>query len=91
MAIEKSEFVSMSEVGERLDKSERSAYRAVKRGEIPSFRVGRRWFVPRQSFESLMSGDRDAIDAQIIAAAHLRLVARRAVVGVKDLANRNQD
>ncbi len=52
------DLVPISEVGDRLGISLRAAYRASARGDVPSFRVGRRWFVPRKSFDSLLRGDR---------------------------------
>ena len=52
------DLVTMAEVGERLGVSIRSAYRAVAQGDVPTFRIGRRWFVPREAFEALLRGDR---------------------------------
>ena len=52
------DFVSWEEIGARLKKSTRSSYRAAERGDIPSFRIGNRWYIPRESFEALLRGDR---------------------------------
>jgi excisionase family DNA binding protein len=36
--------------------SDKSAYEAVRRGEIPSIRIGRRILVPRQALEDMLAG-----------------------------------
>ena len=37
--------------------SRNGAYEAVKRGEIPSIRIGRRILVPRIAFEKMLNGE----------------------------------
>lgn len=37
--------------------SRQSAYEAVRRGEIPTVRLGRRILVPREKFLRMLSGD----------------------------------
>jgi excisionase family DNA binding protein len=49
--------VSVREAGALLGLSERSAYRAVERGEIPSLRVGRRLMVPTARLRQLLGLD----------------------------------
>ena len=60
---DKNEKVGWGEMAERLGTSERSAMRAVERGEIPSFPIGRRRIVPRILFEKMMRGELIAIEA----------------------------
>ncbi|MCX4093657.1 helix-turn-helix domain-containing protein [Nocardia sp. alder85J] len=43
---------SVEEVAELLGLSRGNAYRAVRAGEIPAKRVGRRWLVPRKVFHA---------------------------------------
>lgn len=43
---------TVEEVGELLGLSRGNAYRAVRAGEIPAKRVGRRWVVPRGVFHA---------------------------------------
>lgn len=57
------EKVEWGEMAERLGTSERSVMRAVERGEIPSFSIGRRRIVPRALFERLMRGELIAVGA----------------------------
>jgi excisionase family DNA binding protein len=49
--------VSVREAGLLLGLSERSAYRAVGRGEIPVLRVGRRLMVPTARLRQLVGID----------------------------------
>ena len=51
-----SELVSIAEIASRLECSRSSAYRGCARGEIASFRIGGRVFVPREPFERMMAG-----------------------------------
>jgi excisionase family DNA binding protein len=37
-------------------------YASIKRGEIPSLRVGRKIFIPRAAFESFLRGERASGD-----------------------------
>jgi len=58
-----SENVPMREVAERLGVCLRVAYQAAERREIPgAFRVGRRWVVPRVSFEAALGSSEISSD-----------------------------
>jgi excisionase family DNA binding protein len=39
-----------------------TAFAAVRDGTIPAVRIGRRWLIPRNSLEGLLSNARAAID-----------------------------
>ncbi|KZM68086.1 helix-turn-helix domain-containing protein [Nocardia terpenica] len=43
---------TVEEVAELLGLSRGNAYRAVRAGEIPAKRIGRRWVVPRSAFHA---------------------------------------
>ena len=47
---------TVTEAAELLGISRSSAYGCVRRGEIPSLRLGRRVVVPRRAFEALLDG-----------------------------------
>lgn len=49
---------TVTEVAELLGISRSSAYRCVRRGEIPSLTLGRRVVIPRRAFEALLDGAR---------------------------------
>jgi excisionase family DNA binding protein len=46
-------------VGQQLGISRAFAYEAVRRGEIPSIRIGRRVLVPRVALDRLVNGPSD--------------------------------
>ena len=46
--------LSVEEVAEVLGIGRNSAYEAIRRGEIPALRLGRRLVVPRQALERLL-------------------------------------
>lgn len=46
--------ISVERAGEILGISRRSAYRAAARGELPTFKVGRRRLVPTQRLLTLL-------------------------------------
>ncbi|WP_216911504.1 helix-turn-helix domain-containing protein [Nocardia noduli] len=46
---------TVEEVAQLLDLSRNNAYRAVRDGEIPAKRVGRRWVVPRELFHQWLN------------------------------------
>jgi len=48
--------VSVEEAGEILGCSRNTAYEAVRRGEIPVIRIGKRLLVPKAALERLLSG-----------------------------------
>lgn len=43
---------TVEEVAHLLDLSRNNAYRAIRDGEIPAKKVGRRWVVPRKTFHA---------------------------------------
>ena len=47
---------TVQEAGQRLGLGRVSAYRAVRRGEIPVLRFGRRLVVPKRAIERLLEG-----------------------------------
>jgi excisionase family DNA binding protein len=47
--------ISVSEAAERLGISRNLAYEAVRRGDIPTIRIGKRFLVPVAAFERLIS------------------------------------
>lgn len=55
MINEKKEVLTIEETGQLLGISRNSAYEAVRRGEIPVIRIGRRCLVPRVAFEELLA------------------------------------
>jgi excisionase family DNA binding protein len=50
------EVLSVEEAGQVLRISRQSAYQAVRAGEIPSVRIGRRVLVPRHALLALLDG-----------------------------------
>jgi excisionase family DNA binding protein len=49
--------LTVEEVAATLGISRAFAYEAVRRGEIPSIRIGRRVLVPRAALKRLLDGD----------------------------------
>ncbi len=49
--------LTVEEAAKILRISRNSAYEAVKRGDIPSVRIGRRVLVPRTSLEKMLRGE----------------------------------
>jgi excisionase family DNA binding protein len=49
--------VSVEEAGRILGCSRNSAYEAVKRGEIPVVRIGKRLLVPKSALERMLNGE----------------------------------
>ncbi|QIS00941.1 helix-turn-helix domain-containing protein [Nocardia brasiliensis] len=43
---------TVQEVADLLGMSRNNAYRAINDGEVPAKRVGRRWVVPRKTFDT---------------------------------------
>ena len=56
-AAEQPTVLTVDQVAHRLGVSRDTVYRAAKRGEVPSIRVGRRLLVPADAFERLMRGE----------------------------------
>ncbi len=52
--------MTVEEAAEALRISRTGAYEAVKRGEIPSIRIGRRVLVPRIALEKMLRGETEA-------------------------------
>jgi excisionase family DNA binding protein len=46
---------TVEEAGQRLGLSRPSAYLAVKRGQIPIIKVGRRFLVPKAALEKMLA------------------------------------
>ena len=55
--VSESEVVPTPEIARRLNSSERTAQRAISRGDIPSVQFGRRKVVLRAVFEHFMRGE----------------------------------
>jgi excisionase family DNA binding protein len=49
--------MTVVEAGKALDLSRNAAYEAVRRGDIPHIKIGRRLLVPRAALERLLSGE----------------------------------
>ena len=56
---------TVEEAARRLGLSRNGAYEAVKRGEIPSIRIGRRVLVPRAAFEHMLEQGTPLRDADL--------------------------
>lgn len=50
-----SEAISVEQLADRLGIGRNQAYDAVRSGLIPALRIGRRWVIPRASFERLLA------------------------------------
>ena len=53
---EKKLTLTVPEAAQRLGIGRNAAYQGVRRGEIPSIRVGNRLLVPKRAFDDLLSG-----------------------------------
>lgn len=54
--------ISLEHAGQILGVSRRTAYRAAARGQIPSIRIGRRWFVPTARLLELLGLSPEDVD-----------------------------
>lgn len=54
--------LTVEEAAEILGLSRAFAYEAVRRGEIPSIRIGRRVLVPKAALNRLLSGEQESLD-----------------------------
>jgi excisionase family DNA binding protein len=54
--------ISLEQAGELLGVSRRTAYRAAARGQIPTIRIGRRWFVPTARLLDLLGLTPEDVD-----------------------------
>lgn len=52
------QVLSVEEAARALGLGRNSAYQAVRRGEIPVIRIGRRLVVPKAALERLLAGER---------------------------------
>ena len=50
--------LTVPEAAQQLGIGRNAAYQGVRRGEIPSIRVGNRLLVPKRAFDELLSGRR---------------------------------
>ncbi len=57
VTISEQHVLTVEEAAKILRISRNSAYEAVKRGDIPSVRIGRRVLVPRTSLEMMLRGE----------------------------------
>ena len=55
--------LTVEEAAEALRISRQSAYQAVRNGEIPTVKVGRRILVPRQQLEEMLAGRPEGVDS----------------------------
>jgi excisionase family DNA binding protein len=51
---EQREVYTVEQAGARLGLSKNSAYEAVKRGDIPSIKIGRRILIPKLAFDRML-------------------------------------
>ena len=49
--------LTVDETAKLLGISRGSAYQAVRRGEIPTIRIGRRFLIPRARLMAMLAGD----------------------------------
>ena len=54
--------ISLEQAGDLLGVSRRTAYRAAQRGQIPTIRIGRRWFVPTARLLELLGLSLEDVD-----------------------------
>jgi len=53
---ESQDVITVERAAKRLGISRNSAYEAVRRGEIPSLRIGRRYVIPLPMWEAFLAG-----------------------------------
>jgi|TARA_R100000501_G_C2629350_1_gene124043 excisionase family DNA binding protein len=53
---------TVNETAEILGISRESAFKAVKNGDVPSFRIGKRILIPRIALEALLNSGADKED-----------------------------
>jgi excisionase family DNA binding protein len=51
------ETTTIEAAAKRLKIGRNQAYEAAARGELPAFRIGRRWIVPLAALDRLLRGD----------------------------------
>jgi excisionase family DNA binding protein len=50
------ETVTVDEAARRLGLGRNATYEAVRRGEVPAIRIGKRWLVPSVALDRLLLG-----------------------------------
>ncbi|MEZ4552512.1 MAG: helix-turn-helix domain-containing protein [Dehalococcoidia bacterium] len=55
--------MSIEDAAKELGIGRQLAYDAVRRGEIPSIRIGRRVLIPREGFERMLAGSGTEVSA----------------------------
>ena len=60
MQQEKKRALSVLETSQALGMGLRSTYKAVRNGDLPAVRVGKRWLVPVAGIERLLNGGNTA-------------------------------
>ena len=73
--------LTVAEAARELGVSRNTAYDAVRRGEIPSIRIGRRILVPRRRLEDLLESGTDDAAPFETPAVHSGLVRERTSPG----------
>ena len=53
----KGESTTIEEAAKRLNIGRNQAYEAARSGQLPAFRIGRRWIVPTGALDRLLSGE----------------------------------
>jgi excisionase family DNA binding protein len=51
------DVITLEEVAARLGIGRNQAYEAVQAGKIPALRFGRRWLIPRATFDRMLTGE----------------------------------
>lgn len=64
MKKERRKTLNVDEVAQLLGIGRTLAYQAVRRGEIPSIRIGNRYLVPKAALEAVISGEKPLSDDQ---------------------------
>jgi excisionase family DNA binding protein len=55
--VAKRRTLTVEEAAQRLGIGRNAAYLGVQRGEIPAIRLGRRWLVPTDRLDRLLTGE----------------------------------
>jgi excisionase family DNA binding protein len=58
------ETTTIEQAAKRLKIGRNQAYEAAARGEIPAFRIGRRWIVPVAALDRMVRGEAAAATAE---------------------------
>jgi len=53
---------SVEEAGARLGLGRNSSYQAVRSGDIPSFKIGGRYFRPKKLFDRMLDGEDSVVN-----------------------------